>query len=229
MDPGACLATKQIPITRHRRSTSPSRDLISQELVAYAHRRKLYNLYPPNAAPLSLHCATDHGADKATKRCADAAAARGNYSVAMLPCPGCARFSVASPLPVIEWDGGCGKDCAALPKGYPPTGGPPPKEPPRAALRRAGARGGGGAMGGRGAASSSSRFGFFANAFAGSGGGRGGSNGRGGGARGNGRGGAKGNGRGGGGAAGGGPAASGAEVAAEAMGRVAKMFGGGSP
>ena len=46
----------------------------------------------------------------------------------MLPCPGCARFSVSSPLPVIEWDGGCGKECAALPKGYPPTGGPPPKE-----------------------------------------------------------------------------------------------------
>ena len=78
----------------------------TQELVAYAHRRKLYNLYPPNAAPFSLHCATDHGADKATKRCADAAAARGNYSGATLPCPGCARFSVASPLPVIEWDGG---------------------------------------------------------------------------------------------------------------------------
>ena len=37
----------------------------TQELVAYAHRRKLYNLYPPNAAPFSLHCATDHGADKA--------------------------------------------------------------------------------------------------------------------------------------------------------------------
>ena len=36
----------------------------TQELVAYAHRRKLYNLYPPNAAPFSLHCATDHGADK---------------------------------------------------------------------------------------------------------------------------------------------------------------------
>ena len=219
-----------MPFIHHVTSSLTAERMWTQELVAYAHRRKLYNLYPPNAAPFSLHCATDHGADKATKRCADAAAARGNYSGATLPCPGCARFSVSSPLPVIEWDGGCGKDCAALPKGYPPTGGPPPKEPPRAALRRAGARLGGGATGGRGAASSSSsRFGFFANAFAGSGGGRGGSNGRGGGARGNGRGGAKGNGRGGGGAAGGGPAASGAEVAAEAMGRVAKMFGGGSP
>ena len=195
----------------------------TQELVAYAHRRKLYNLYPPNAAPFSLHCATDHGADKATKRCADAAAARGNYSVAMLPCPGCARFSVSSPLPVIEWDGGCGKDCGAA-EGVSAHRRPPPKEPPRAApggraaaaparwavaaprrLRRAS---GSSRMRSRGAAAA-------APAAAGAVAARGATAAEAPRQRSRRR-------R----AAGGGPAASGAEVAAEAMSRVAKMFGG---
>ena len=198
---------------------------MSQELVAYAHRRKLYNLYPPNAAPLSLHCATDHGADKATKRCADAAAARGNYSGVTLPCPGCARFSVASPLPVIEWDGGCGKECAALPKGIRPPAG-------RRRRSRLGRR-----SGGRGRAAAAERSAAAAprrrrralgssrmrspgaavdaEAAMGAAAARGAAARR-----------RRGSGRGGGGAAGGGPAASGAEVAAEAMSRVAKMFGG---
>jgi GR25 family glycosyltransferase involved in LPS biosynthesis len=43
----------------------------TQEMVAFAYWYNKTTLYPPTSHPFAVHCATDHGTDKAHKQCLD--------------------------------------------------------------------------------------------------------------------------------------------------------------
>ena len=73
------------------------------EMVSFAHYFSLTTLYPPTTHPFSVHCATDHGADKGVSAC-------GAANLSHVGAADLYEWS-ATRLTSLGWDAICHSNC----------------------------------------------------------------------------------------------------------------------